>query len=371
MRASSRPSLTGSFVAFTISVVVVVVLCLAYFIHGQSQRALDGALDRAVRLRTQAASKEIARTLHADWRDLTFLAQAIAKRPEDAQALMDGMRGDGNRVAWIGYAGVDGTVQAATGGMLLGANVKKQPWFQSGLMGGFGSDVHDAKLLASLMQKGDEPLRFIQLALPIPGPDGPPQGVLGMHIRADWLHTYVRELAQSMGVDLFLIAPDGSVSVASRPTSQENFAAISRVAAVGVARSMRMTDSDGSTRFAALVPNVTYGDLPNFGWHMVGKINTQSLLAVVEDLRVGALTMAAVAALTIAALCAAYQALFLRPLVRLVGVAHRIAHGSPERPPAPTSTKEAALLADAAVLLQRADSPPPGGHHGPDPLPPA
>ena len=88
---------------------------------------------------------------------------------------------------WIGVADPDGTVRAATGGLLVGQSVKTRPWFGAGLQGLFVGDVHPAKLLESKLPAppSGDPLRFLDFAAPIKA-DGQTLGVLGIHGSWDW-----------------------------------------------------------------------------------------------------------------------------------------------------------------------------------------
>lgn len=90
--------------------------------------------------------------------------------------------------AWIGFAGLNGEVIAATNGMLVGASVAQRPWFQSGLRGPFIGDVHEAALLANLLRPkpSREPFRFVDVAYPVRDVGGKVIGVLGAHLSWDW-----------------------------------------------------------------------------------------------------------------------------------------------------------------------------------------
>ncbi|RYX87532.1 MAG: diguanylate cyclase [Bradyrhizobiaceae bacterium] len=90
--------------------------------------------------------------------------------------------------AWIGFARPDGTVVAATMGMLEGNSVAQRPWFQTGLHDSSIGDVHEAALLASLLAKraDGEPHRFVDIALPVRSANGTLLGVLGAHLDWEW-----------------------------------------------------------------------------------------------------------------------------------------------------------------------------------------
>lgn len=90
-------------------------------------------------------------------------------------------------LTWIGFARPDGIVVAATERLLEGASVAERPWFKQGLLGPAVGDVHEAKLLSSLLKPrpNGEPYRFVDVAMPVRNAEGVILGVLGGHINWD------------------------------------------------------------------------------------------------------------------------------------------------------------------------------------------
>jgi len=98
---------------------------------------------------------------------------------------MDQLKANFPDYAWVGFAALDGTVVAASDGLLEGADVSLRPWFQAGRRAPFLGDVRDAVLLANLLQpEAQETLRFLDVAAPLHDQDGRPAGVVAAHI--DW-----------------------------------------------------------------------------------------------------------------------------------------------------------------------------------------
>ncbi|WP_372530173.1 diguanylate cyclase [Ferrovibrio sp.] len=120
--------------------------------------------------------------------DLETLQPVWQTEPAVLRRTLEHLQASFPDYAWIGFADADGTVRAATRGMLDGASVAKRPWFASGLAGPFIGDVHEAVLLAGLLgpRTGREPFRFVDVAYPVHGADGAVIGVLGAHLSWDW-----------------------------------------------------------------------------------------------------------------------------------------------------------------------------------------
>ena len=118
--------------------------------------------------------------------------------------------------SWIGYTDLQGKVLAATNGMLRGVSVSQRPWFQMGLKKPAIVDVHEAVLLAQLLQKDQQhPLRFVDVVSPVKNKEGAIIGVLGAHLSVDWLSQQMGFYAKSLLKDSehkpSVIGQDGAV----------------------------------------------------------------------------------------------------------------------------------------------------------------
>lgn len=136
----------------------------------------------------ESAADLLAENLRERQREITLLARSpvlVAGQFErrDLAQFINTVQASYPQYAWIGLASPTGSVRAASGGLLLNADVAQRPWFKAGINGPFVGDLHEAVLLSKLLppQKDGAPLRFLDFAAPVPGPDGPPLGVLAAH----------------------------------------------------------------------------------------------------------------------------------------------------------------------------------------------
>lgn len=293
--------------------------------------------------------------MERDWRDLIYLSQVIdGKNRDQLTLLMNGAGGDGSRISWLGFADLDGQVVAATNDLLVGQSVGERPWYRNGLVGGFAGDVHDAVLLSQLLNpNGSEPLRFIDLAIPVTDASGAIIGVLGMHINQNWLTDYLRENAELFGLDLYLINPDGGVSASSSevvPTLED--LQILRSSQTGAQLSAKEVWPDGQEYFATLVSNVTYGDLPNFGWRLIGKIDVNQVDFKGDYVVRGVVIVSTLVVVMVLLAAAVFNAVFVSPITSLAQSARDIADGSKDHPANSRSTREAAQFSSALSDLQ-------------------
>ncbi len=103
------------------------------------------------------------------------------------------------RYSWIGYTDLQGTVLAASEGMLRGVDVSKRPWFQLGRQKPATVDVHDAVLLSKMLApEASHPLRFVDVVAPVKDKSGAIVGVLGAHLSVDWLSQQMAFYANSL-----------------------------------------------------------------------------------------------------------------------------------------------------------------------------
>lgn len=328
---------------------------LAGFVPEYARTVSDRALERAVQTRTESAALDFARALHADWQEVQHLAQSVGGMPAaQLRGALDGLVGSGARVSWAGLTGLDGRVIAGSGGLLDGVDVSARPWFEAGLRGGFAGDVHDAVLLNRLLG-GDEadPLRFIDFALPVENGDGGVMGVLATHTTFAWVEAFLSESAAVRDMDLYLVNSAGQVVFATGEAPADvDSVAVLRSAVTGVAARTREIWPDGREYFSTSVPRVAYGDLPSFGWRLVGRVPGDYLA---DDQRGLIGTLAAIIAggvLMFGAAAALFAVVFVRPLTRIADSAERIAEGAQVYPPESRSSAEAMRLSWALARIQ-------------------
>ena len=97
------------------------------------------------------------------------LAQVWGRDRAKMREVLNGIKASRPEFAWIGFAAPDGTVLAASGGLIEGVSVADRPWFRTALAGPMVGDVHEAKLLATLLEDDGtgEPFRFVDIAFPL------------------------------------------------------------------------------------------------------------------------------------------------------------------------------------------------------------
>ena len=172
--------------------------------------------------------------------------------------------------AWLGLAGPDGAVRAATSGLLEGASVAQRPWFANGLKGATVEDVHDAKLLDSLLRQNpdDAPFRFVDVAMPVHDGNGALAGVLGAHLSWNWASEVRARLLKrhdpQLESEIWVLGRDGNVLLGP-PRAGAIPADWIKAAQSDVPATFRDT---AGTRpmLTSLVATRGEGDYPGLGW---------------------------------------------------------------------------------------------------------
>lgn len=246
----------------------------------------------------------------------------------------------------MGVADAQGTVRAATGGLLRGQSVAQRPWFQRGQAGPFVGDVHPAKLLATLMpaDRDGEPQRFVDYAAPVVR-DGQRLGVLGVHASWDWLGEVVDAVLSTQvggsGIEIFIYDREGRVIFAPRGQSQKLAAADARMPALRGSAPGVVRWHDGAEWLTAGTRLPASRELGDLRWTVVARETAATVFGDVRDASRHVLVAGVLAAL-VGALMVRFAAVRLGADVRRLSKAARdIELGVPgaHLPPAASSAE--------------------------------
>ncbi|MGK9055490.1 cache domain-containing protein [Neorhizobium petrolearium] len=351
-RALSLAFITAAFVILS----VMVAGALGYLVINERAREYQRqALTAAVETRARGIQLSFARALYREWNSLNTAAEQVSNAaPQDLQAKLNMFVGDGSVVSWAGYAQTDGVVQAASNGMLINVSVGARPWFQRGLEGRYAGDVHEAVLLASLLPgAGGEPRRFLDLATPVKNAGGGTMGVLGLHLNFTWARDYLKELSKALGVDVFLVNSQGQAIVATDGGTYSNLDLPSfRTARAGASGVNVETWPDGHSYFTATLPELSYNDLPRFGWSIIARIDSDALTGPSRGFSTGLLMNILLLGLFLILLTILFIVVFVRPFHHLARNAQKIAAGKEVYPYESKRTWELATIGGALAHLQ-------------------
>jgi len=205
--------------------------------------------------------------------------------PQSIQMSLDRVQTTLPDFAWIGLTDREGSVVASTKGMLTGQDVSARPWFSNGLKGPAVEDVHDAKLLDKLLRTSEDeaPFRFVDVAMPVRGPQGGVQGVLGAHLSWSWADTVRRQVLarhqSQYGAELLVLDQDGEIILGS-PDEASEFADLTSAETEGP-RGPVLTSGDHTLVIAS---TSGLGGYSGLGWQVVAKVPSAVVYKSANDL---------------------------------------------------------------------------------------
>jgi len=174
--------------------------------------------------------------------------------------------------SWIGVSDQKGRVLASTRGLLESADVHQRPWFSRGLNEATVVDVHEAKLLASLLPSPTpgEPLRFVDVAAPV-RVKGQVTGVIGAHLSWAWADERRREAMAGdiarRGIEIVLVNRGGAIELGPREPQLPGDTAQSLLTLKE--RAQMMSWSNAEPYLTAVSASKPLADYPGMGWVVV------------------------------------------------------------------------------------------------------
>lgn len=215
-----RPLGLRATVAVTIAILVLgSALAKGLFVGNSAADALAQEVGSSMTGLAQSLARQLDSTMWARANQIAALSRIDAlKDPAVAQSTIDELKRRDTTIAWIGMTDAGGRVVAASGGLLLGADISRRPVHQEGMKGLFVGDVHEAVALKGQVPylQGETP-KFVDVSAPLQKSDGTVVGVLATHYSWEWAHASIRQLIEPLadlkGLSLFILSADGTVLI--------------------------------------------------------------------------------------------------------------------------------------------------------------
>ena len=299
----------------------------AQLIHDRS----DGLQTLATSAATVFAENLVERRREIELLSRTPLYRNAPLDSAEFQASLERLQASYPHYSWLGLADAEGRVRAASSSHLLGVDVAQRPWFSGGREGVFAGALHEAVLLAKLLDKPEsgQPLRFIDFAAPVLDADGKLRGVLGAHIHWQWAESVMSVLrpaaTRDAGVDILVVNRDHQVIF---PEGADHPLPVPHTLAAtnnGVSRFVDWGDGEIYLSAVATIREpVAHAPLD---WRIVVRQPKSVVLAGVAELQRAVLTVTVAAAFVFLLLSWAVARNISRPLETLTERAHRLKDG--------------------------------------------
>ncbi len=320
---------------------IAVALVIAALVSFSGERRITANVGRSVgQIAFQMADK-LDRGMLERYREMTIISGLQLMRDPTApvaekRQLLDSMRATFPDYTWIGIADRDGTVVVATDGVLESESVAESSWFTSGLEGRFVGEVREASVLGSLVapDPSEEPVRFIEMAVPLVGVSGESIGVLGAELSFAWVRGVETSLltptSEELQAELFVVSSDGSILLAppsaSLPSSLDGLDSVKSARAGQHGFQLELWP-DGVTYIVGFAPSRGFLSYPGLGWSVLVRQNTNAAFQPARFLQEQILALGLVTALLLAGMGWFLAGRIAGPMVAIAAAARRIERG--------------------------------------------
>jgi PAS domain S-box-containing protein len=285
-------------------------------------------------------SSRLDRSMFERYREVQLMTERISASDhpgifddEDRREL-DALQRTYPYYTWIGVTNEVGKVVISTKGILSNADVSARPWFRNARNGIFMGDVHEAKLLASLLPNpGVEPLRFVDIAFPYKQGSSA-SGVLAAHLSWEWARDIRRSIVEALPreqvLDALIVSADNSVLLGPPDLLGVQLKLDSLTRSTGSKNGASLeTWPDGREYLVGFSRGTGYQGHPGMGWKVLLRQESRFAYQPIKDLRQQVLGIG-LAVATMFSLLGLWVSRFItRPLVDLSKAAKQIEAGQP------------------------------------------
>jgi diguanylate cyclase (GGDEF)-like protein len=280
----------------------------------------------------------------------------VLRQPRDnaeIRVLLDRLQHEIPSIAWIGFTDPQGTVLASSNGILEGASLIQRPVYLEGLKGLFIGDVHEAVLLAKLLPNpSGEAMKFVDISLPVQGPDGALAGVLASHLSWEWADEVRRSLLEPIqkrrNVEFLVLGHDHAVLLGPKAMIGQ------KLELPALQQSAKQDGSwavqqwpDGQSYLTGIAASKGYGDYAGLGWIVVARQSVDEAYAPARELMHSTMLWGGGLALLFAAIGWLLTGYFTRPLRQIAHAADRLSAGEITVIPDLRSPSEIATLSQS------------------------
>lgn len=239
-----------------------------------------------------------------------------------------------NVVSWIGFTDPEGTVQAATEGILEGVSIAQRPVFIEGREALWVGDVHEAVMLAQLLPNpSGEELQFVDIATPVYDRNQILQGVLAVHLSWQWAE-YVQQsmLAPTphrQDTEMLLLSASGTVLLGPEALMGQSLTSLAHIPAPTSTSPQWAIETwpDGERYMTGYARSSGFEDFPGLGWIAVSRRPVMTALAPVEQLQAAIMGIGILLALLFAIIGWVIASRMVAPLTRLASAADKMQDG--------------------------------------------
>jgi diguanylate cyclase (GGDEF)-like protein len=352
-------SLRTYLAVFAVVLTVATAAVLALVTEDAATRQLEQQIGNSLALRAKETADKLDRGMFERRQDIQVETQALidgelSKGRAVLRKRLDALHDASASYAWIGFADTVGKVLVATNGLLEGENVAQRPWFSGAVNTAFIGDAHHALLLEKhLNPSGGEPLRFMDVAMPVFGNDGAFAGVLGAHIDWRWIREAASAPDKGQSTETLILSTTGKVLLGPRDLQDKTLSLAGIRAAQEGFHGYRIERwPDGRTHLAGYSLSRGYRNYPGLGWIVIVREQLDEAYAPVKVLSEKLFIVGTAIALLFAALGWFLAIYISRPLITISHAALSLQQDKPNMAfPISKGFREVAVLSRSLASL--------------------
>ncbi|RUO63975.1 diguanylate cyclase (GGDEF) domain-containing protein [Pseudidiomarina planktonica] len=322
-----------TFAAWAVVLTTVISVLLTQVASNQiRQQAGNSLADVAYQM-----SDKLERGMFERYRDIQVAASLVAKlqlenNTEGMQRLLNRLQTTYSDYAWIGLTDAEGKVLVATQDLLEGNDVSDRPWFRNAINDiSYVGDVHPALLLEEALaaEQGGEPLRFVDIAIPIRNAEGDITGVLGSHLNWRWGRELESSVINTMklggSAEMILVGNDNQVVLGPKELMEHEISSQAlEELSLNNSGYLIETWDNGVTYVVGYAQNRGYRDYEGLDWKVIVRQPLRDTFAPVTELRKNAILVSVVVVILFAFIGWFSAERISRPLLEITAAARAL-----------------------------------------------
>lgn len=360
-----RPQSLKAHLAFAFGgITLILTLVLGLIIGQTSTRQVQRDIGHSLAELAFQMGDKLDRGMFERYRDIQIAATLNVMRdptadPAERRALLEKLQDTYPDYAWIGFADTRGTIQASTKGLLEGVDVSRRHWYQGALSRPFVGDVHEAMLLAKLLpNETGEPLRFVDVSVPVLSRQGAPLGVLGAHLSWTWAQEVERSVLKTVAdrgaIEVLVLSKEGKVLLGPADLRGQTLKLRSLQQAQQGVNGYRIEAwPDGKTYLTGFSASSGYRSYPGLGWITVTRQAVNAAFTPIRSLQLQIFMVGFLISLLFLVVGWVMAGQIAQPLLALSSAARRIRQGdmSAQLPVVPSYTEVNVLSTSLSGLV--------------------
>ncbi|EHJ93350.1 sensor domain-containing diguanylate cyclase [Vreelandella boliviensis] len=334
----SRFSLRSRFIALIATLVFATTLLLGWVASRESAQQMEDNIGNATAEAAYQMIDKLDRNMDARIKEVKLLlAMQALTNDTNTNVLreqLERLQDNHNVVSWIGFTDPEGTVQAATEGILEGVSIAQRPVFMEGREALWIGDVHEAVLLAQLLPNpSGEALKFVDIATPVYDRNEELQGVLAVHLSWQWAeyiqHSMFAPTLQRQDAEMLLLSANGTVLLGPEALIGQTLNSLKHIPGPTYTSPQWAIETwpNGEQFVTGYARSSGFEDFSGLGWVAVSRKPVSTAFAPVEELQAAIMGIGILLALLFAMAGWMIASRMVAPLSRLASAADKIQDG--------------------------------------------